>query len=129
MSTRPSVLCPIDFSNASRGALRYAAALAEHFYATLHVLTVDDPFLVQAATVSFGAATLERLTHDALKSFIAAAFPRRMPQVAAVTQLVRAGEPAAQILRTAAAVGADVIVMSTHGTSGARKLLFGSTTE
>ena len=33
MMTRPSVLCPIDFSDASRGALRYAAAIAEHFHA------------------------------------------------------------------------------------------------
>jgi hypothetical protein len=43
MLTSPSVLCPVDLSDASRGALRYAAALAEHFYGGMTVLTVDDP--------------------------------------------------------------------------------------
>jgi len=33
MSGRPSILCPIDFSEASAGALRYAAAIADHFAA------------------------------------------------------------------------------------------------
>ena len=31
MNVRPSILCPIDYSDASAGALRYAAAIAEHF--------------------------------------------------------------------------------------------------
>ena len=35
MNYQPSVLCPIDFSDSSRGALRYAAAIAAHFGARL----------------------------------------------------------------------------------------------
>ena len=31
MVRHPGGVCAVDFSNASRGALRYAAALAEHF--------------------------------------------------------------------------------------------------
>jgi nucleotide-binding universal stress UspA family protein len=123
------VLCPIDFSDASRGALRYAAALAEHFYATLYVLTVDDPFLVQAATVSFGADRLKQLTVEALQSFIAGAFPDRRPDVPLLDTIIRVGEAAPQILRASASVHADIVVMSTKGASGIRKLLFGSTTE
>ena len=126
---RPSVICPIDFSDASRGALRYAAVLAEHFYGTLSVLAVDDPFLVQAATASFGAAAMRQLTEDALQSFLKSAFPTVMPRVAELKTLIRVGRAAPEILRTATAEKADVIVMSTHGTSGVRKLIFGSTTE
>jgi len=129
MVTRPSVLCPIDFSDACRGALRYAAALAEHFYGTLYVLTVDDPFLVQAATVSFGMAALKRMSVESLQAFVTSTFPGRMPQVAEMKPLVRIGDPATQILRAVRATRADVLVMSTHGASGVRKLLFGSTTE
>ena len=43
------VLCPVDFSDASRAALRQAAAVAEYFGARLTVLTVDDPLLAQVA--------------------------------------------------------------------------------
>jgi nucleotide-binding universal stress UspA family protein len=126
---RPSVLCPIDFSDASRAALRYAAVLAEHFYATLSVLAVDDPFLVQAATASFGAGAMQRLTEEAFGSFFGLAFPGGMPRVAEFKRLIRVGQPAPEILAAADAEKADVIVMSTHGASGVRKLLFGSTTE
>jgi len=129
MVTRPSVLCPIDFSDACRGALRYAAALAEHFDGTLYVLTVDDPFLVQAATVSFGMAALKRMSVESLQAFVTSTFNGRIPQVPDMKPLVRIGDPATQILRTVRATGADVVVMSTHGASGVRKLLFGSTTE
>ena len=41
---RPSILCPIDFSEPSRGALRFAALIAEHFFAGLTVV-----FLVRRA--------------------------------------------------------------------------------
>jgi nucleotide-binding universal stress UspA family protein len=43
------VLCPIDFSEPSRAALVYAAAIADHFTARLLVLAVDDPLLAEAA--------------------------------------------------------------------------------
>ena len=45
MPRRVSVLCPIDFSVASLGALRYAAAIAERFDGELTVVTVEDPLL------------------------------------------------------------------------------------
>ena len=31
MSARPTILAPVDFSDASRGALKYARVIAEHF--------------------------------------------------------------------------------------------------
>jgi hypothetical protein len=49
---RPSVLCPIDFSGSSRGALRYAGAIAAHFAARLTLLAVNDSLLEQADELS-----------------------------------------------------------------------------
>ena len=43
MTWKPVVLCPIDFSEAARGALRYAAAIAEHFGSDLTIATINDP--------------------------------------------------------------------------------------
>ena len=37
------LLCPVDFSDSSRFALRTAAIIAEHLGAHLTVVTVDDP--------------------------------------------------------------------------------------
>jgi nucleotide-binding universal stress UspA family protein len=129
MTSRPTVLCPVDFSEASRGALRYAAVLAEHFFAALTVLTVDDSLLVQAGNASCGAGHVERHTRQELERFVHRAFPGRTPQVAELRLRGSTGEAATEILRVASEIDADVIVMSTHGSTGLRKSMFGSTTE
>jgi universal stress protein A len=45
------------------------------------------------------------------------------------SSLVRVGNPAQEILEEAARQNSDLIVISTHGHSGLRLLLLGSTTE
>ena len=129
MVIRPAVLCPIDFSDASRGALRYAAAIAEHFYAELIVLAVNDPLLANAADVRFGPRWLQGRTEQELEEFVRKAFPGRTPQIPELQSLVVTGSPASEILDTARQRHADLVVMSTHGASGVRKAMFGSTTE
>src|SRR5687768_6070755 len=127
MMVRPAVLCPIDFSQASRGALRYAAAIAEHFYAGLTVVTVDDPLLSGAAETLY-RDDLRASTRVALEQFITDSF-RRPPTVAELHFEVAVGKPATEIARLTQARGADLIVMSTHGRAGMAKMFFGSTTE
>ena len=46
-----------------------------------------------------------------------------------VNFLVRTGNAADEILKTAPEIGADLIAMSTHGRSGLRRLAFGSITD
>jgi nucleotide-binding universal stress UspA family protein len=127
-STAPSILCPIDFCDFSRLALAHAAAIANHFGAKLIVLSVDDPLLAEAAAVagcvpSLGEETrreLQRFCADTLASF---AGPRT------IEYRVTVGKPATEILREASESRVDLIVMSSHGRSGMRKLFFGSTAE
>jgi nucleotide-binding universal stress UspA family protein len=45
------------------------------------------------------------------------------------TSLVEAGEPAHVIVETAAREAADLLVMSTHGRTGLRRLVYGSVAE
>ena len=127
MMVRPAILCPIDFSQSSRGALRFAAAIAEHFYAGLTVVTVDDPLLSGAADTLYGD-DLRASTRGALEQFVTDSF-RRLPTVAEWHFEVAVGKPATEIARLAQARGADLIVMSTHGRAGMAKMFFGSTTE
>jgi nucleotide-binding universal stress UspA family protein len=129
MVTRPSVLCPIDFSDASRGALRYAAAIAEHFYATLTTLAVNDPFLTDAAAAAIDERWLDEQTRASLTAFVQSTFVKHDPVVPEIRMETAVGRPAAEILRVAVDTHADVIVMSTHGATGVRKMMFGSVTE
>lgn len=129
MVTQPTVLCPIDFSEGARGALRYAAALAEHFFATLVVVAVDHPLLRDAADAALGEGLLESRTRGEMQQYVAETFRGRVLAVRQLQLRQAVGDPATEIHRAARSVGADVVVMSTHGASGVRKLVFGSTTE
>jgi nucleotide-binding universal stress UspA family protein len=48
---------------------------------------------------------------------------------ATVKTMVKVGNAAAEIVKTAAEIGADLIAMSTHGRSGLSRLAFGSVTD
>jgi universal stress protein A len=127
MTSITSVLCPIDFSDGSRGALRYANALSAHFSAQLTLLVANDPLLTEAAHLAAGGS---HLVSDSVKEM--QRFYRQSvgPQaIAAVDFEVASGKPASEILRVSRARHTDLIVMSSHGSSGFRKLFFGSTTE
>lgn len=126
---RPTVVCPVDFSECSRGALQFAACIAEHFFADLTVVTVDDPLLSCAAAGASGAGTYETHSKQELERFVGDTFRRRPPTIGDVRLDAAVGNPAKEILRIATEHDADLIVMSTHGRSGIRKAFFGSTTE
>jgi nucleotide-binding universal stress UspA family protein len=129
MILRPSVLCPIDFSESSRGALRYAGAVAAHFGARLTLLAVNDPLLDEAAELSGGAPRLVEDTHRELQRFYAQTFTHAPHGIVELRTDVATGKPAPEILRASREGSTDLIVMSSHGSTGFRKLFFGSTTE
>ena len=124
-----SVLCPIDFSGASRVALCYAAAIADHFDARLTVLAVDDPLLAEVAAVTGRVPSLRSETERELHKLVAETLPPRPRAAKPIDLRVDTGKPAPQILQGAKDVAAELIVMSSQGRSGARKMFFGSTTE
>ena len=129
MSWKPVVLCPIDFSDASRGALRYAGAIVEHFGSGLTIATIDDPLLADAEDMATSAGHMAAETRREGERFVRETFAHRpMPAVQTRFESAR-GKPAAEILAMAGRTGADVIVMSSDGATNVRRLFFGSTTE
>jgi nucleotide-binding universal stress UspA family protein len=128
MIQRPSILCPIDFSEPSRGALRYAVAIATRFRAGVTVLTVNDPLLVAAADMASGTGSLAADARTELEKFFLDTLAG-MPPGVTVEFAVTSGAAAREILRVAREGGARLIVMSSHGATGIRRLFFGSTTE
>jgi universal stress protein A len=129
MTVRPSILCPIDYSDASAGALRYAAAIAEHFMTRLIVLTVEDPLLTVAMDLGTGVHWTRETSAREMKKFVSGVFGENQATLARCEHEVAVGKPPVEILRVAREQSCDLIVMSSHGLTGARKLFFGSTTE
>jgi nucleotide-binding universal stress UspA family protein len=128
MPSPAAVLCPVDFSDASRGALRYAAVVANHLKAELTVLTVTDPLLTEAAEMNGSVEHLPEAISKELHRFSHKSFEGTVTPASARFD-VAVGKPAVEILRHAKERSATLIVMSTHGLTGVRKLFFGSTTE
>jgi nucleotide-binding universal stress UspA family protein len=129
MNMRPSILCPIDYSEASAGALRYAAAIAEHFLTRLIVLVVEDPMLTTALDLGSGIHWTRETSEQEAAGFVSSVFGEDAAALAMCEYDVAVGKPPVEILRVARERSCDLIVMSSHGVTGARKLFFGSTGE
>ena len=124
-----TILSPVDFSEHSRDALRWADALARHHHSRLAIVTVIEQLLADAATIQFGQ-DLPNAETEALRQFVAAALPNDTGESTQITFTAPVGHPVASvILDTAHNEAADLIVMGTHGLGGFRKWLLGSTTE
>ena len=122
-----SILVPIDFSNCSKKALRYAVALAKEHDASLSLL------YVVSTNSAIGGPGLEYVeTGDvrakAHKDLQALAEAEVHGEVIAKS-LVRVGSAPAEILQMATNMPADIIVISTHGRTGLTRTLLGSVTE
>jgi len=124
-----SLLCPVDFSEQSGHALRWAKALARRTGARLTVLNAVDPLLAEAAKLRFGLDLIHDETEPALRQFATETWSGEAADVSNVNFDLRVGNPADVILETAARERTDLIVMGTHGLGGVRKWLLGSTTE
>jgi nucleotide-binding universal stress UspA family protein len=125
-----SIISPVDFSEQSRHALRWAGAFAAQFRSRLTVITVVNPLLAEAARIRLSQDLAKAETDPALREFVAAAWPNGTGPSTRVVFKTPIGDPAASvILETAHSEAADLIVMGTHGLGGVRKWLLGSTTE
>ena len=124
-----SILCPVDFSGASEGALRAAASLAARDGASLTLLHVDhvpgssipEALLEAPATVSNDA--------EAPDARPLAGWKERAERLGAPRVEVRhsIGDPATEIVEAAREF--DLVVMGTHGRTGAARVIAGSVAE
>ena len=126
------ILVPVDFSDASERAAKYAAALARRLNASLQLIhAVDAPALTPGPFEVYHpdtTALVERLNQDARARLTALAGGLDMPTNAISTE-VRSGSAPESITNAALDYGADLVIMSTHGRTGLSHLLMGSVAE
>jgi nucleotide-binding universal stress UspA family protein len=129
--TRPKrIFVPIDFSNLSKDALQYARLLAEAFSANIVLGSVveqypEGPLVASELTTQVmmplireAETELERIA-DELKNLT----------TAKIKVEVSAGRPSHEICAMAKRAGADLIVLTTHGYTGLKRMLIGGTAE
>jgi nucleotide-binding universal stress UspA family protein len=129
MTAEHLILCPVDFSTASAGALRYAALLATHFKARVIALTIEDPLLTEALDLGTGVIWDPEPCKRELARFVGMTLGDDAAAKESVDCECAVGKPAAEILRVSRDRACELIVMSSHGLTGARRFFFGSTTE
>ncbi|MEQ1728016.1 MAG: universal stress protein [Vicinamibacterales bacterium] len=127
MVTLTRILVPHDFSETSDAAVQYAVALARQFTAGLDFLYVGDRANEELESeLLFGGNG--QVVGDVKDRFL-----RMLTPVDRVTLhprfFVRAGTPAAEIVRFADQQHADLIVMGTHGRGFVAHILMGSVAE
>ena len=125
-----TVLAPIDFSGASDAVVAEAAALANALPGRVVLLTVIQPPVI----TSEYAPMMENLSEIVAAGERAAAkqlgrLEERLKAQAIPTETVQvSGAPVAHIVEQAQKLGADYIVMGSHGHTAIYDLLVGSTT-
>lgn len=128
MASHPlTIVCPVDYSDCSKRALRFAGAIAEHFGARLAVLHVFARRDAGVAAIHHfdligadGQEELGSLVQDHLPSIF-------LRDGARLDRVLAVGSPSDEIVDFVRSRDADLLVMGTHGFSGVRKAVFGST--
>jgi nucleotide-binding universal stress UspA family protein len=125
------IVYPTDFSAGSAASLELAKSMAQDFGAQIHcVYVIEEPHIY--STLDLGPvnlpsmAELEDSATGRLDKFVADNIADQdQPPVAAVLT----GRPSEEIVSYANKQEAAMIVMATHGYSGMKHVLLGSTTE
>jgi len=125
------ILCPIDFSPPSEQALRHAEEVARTFGSELVVAHVVEPMIYP---VAYGMPPVAPIDYED-----AARASAQTALAPIVERLAQAGVKASALVDTGAASmricelvkdkGFDLVVLATHGYTGLKHVLLGSTAE
>ena len=123
------ILVPLDFSDCSLKALKYALALARQFGGELTLLhVVEAAFYATDPSLAAPMYPEEEMRLFAEKKLAMLARSALGDQVPAAL-LVRLGQPVVEISALAREANIDLIVISTHGNTGLKHFLLGSVAE
>ncbi|MFW5921068.1 MAG: universal stress protein [Polyangiales bacterium] len=124
------ILSPVDFSETSDHALRYAVDLASKLGAEMHVVHVYQlpMYALPDGGVLAGPDVAAGIMDQAQKRMKELTKELDGEGVRMKTHVIE-GMPHREIVRMADEIEADLIIMGTHGRSGLSHLLLGSVAE
>jgi nucleotide-binding universal stress UspA family protein len=124
------ILLPTDFSPSADSALELAADLALHFHAELCLLNVIPMFPTTTAYDFFPeTAFLEQARRYAEAQFVVRQSAVHSKGVHSRALVESSNDVAGSIMTVIEREHVDMVVISTHGISGWRPLVFGSIAE
>jgi len=125
------ILVPIDFSDYSKSALKYAVNFCKNCKADMFLIYVVEPVIYppdfsmgQIAIPSVNSEWDERARQELDKLA-----KEEIPSSVSVKTIIKTGKPFLEIIETAGELDVDLIIIATHGRSGVEHILFGSTAE
>jgi nucleotide-binding universal stress UspA family protein len=130
MITLKKILCPIDHSDGSKEALKYAVSFAMKNEAKLYLLHVidirsfDESIDTMAVQIPDDEETIKKL-----KTKLLECVPEEIRSDMQIEALVVRGIPFAEIISIAKGNKVDMIVMGTHGRTGIAHIMIGSVSE
>ncbi|MEO7111196.1 MAG: universal stress protein [Polyangiaceae bacterium] len=129
-TTKKIILVPTDFSESAESALAYAITLAKstdhsivlmYAYQTPTITPYDGPLVANGDVLT--------AIEVGVKQGLAEVLAKHKDCGIEIRTCLEHGDPKECVLRAAKEVGADLIVMGTHGRHGVARLLLGSVTE
>lgn len=126
--TLERVLVPVDFSDCSLDALKYAAVVAQQAGASLMLLHVLEP-VSYGLDFTLGQSKARHLEVETWKKRLEELASSHQRPNMAVEFRLRGGAPADSILDAAQTLPCDLIVMGTHGRRGISHTISGSVAE
>lgn len=122
---------PIDFSDYSKSALKYAVNFAKSFNADMTLIYVVEP-IVYPPDFSMGQIAIPTVStewDERAREELDKLAKTQIPADVKVKTIIKTGKPFVEIIETATEENIDLIIIATHGHSGVEHILFGSTAE
>jgi nucleotide-binding universal stress UspA family protein len=128
MITIKSIMCPIDFSEASKNAFRYACEFAKAMGSKIILLNVIEP-RPMAADMTLNYIPLEEDLANAAREDFEPLVQEAKGKGIEVQADVMIGVPSDMILSQVTDFDVSLLIMGSHGKTGLSRLLMGSVAE
>ncbi|TLU83877.1 MAG: universal stress protein [Chlorobium sp.] len=123
-----TILCPVDFSDASRNAIRYAKEFALNMHASVYLLNIVEP-RPMAVDITLNYVPLEEELEKAASDDLREILEGFKKDNIKAECGVEIGNPADVILDRIEKLDVNLVIMGSHGKKGLSRLIMGSVAE